>query len=304
MGEDYFQPDAKYVEVYLNGEYQGLYLLAESIEESENRLNIKTCYNPDSSNTPFIVELGFAKGDETIFDENLMFMVNDTIPSQCGSTNIIYDLKYPEKFSEVPTLQAEYIKNTMNKLHEGIKVNKPLDKLGIDIQSFINYFLVQELLLIGDFGITSVYYYSNGTTIFAGPAWDFDNISSMPATGFLQPEADNTLYRGLLQYPEFKEAFIKRFDEVYPKLVSALSSKIDHMKNNKLLNDAVTKHDGLYNRNSRTDLSGEWWAQNPAADNIHSFTNHLNYIQHWLLDGLDTESEGRLEWLKNHIDEL
>ncbi|MFV0484915.1 MAG: CotH kinase family protein [Candidatus Saccharimonadales bacterium] len=32
MGEEYFQPKAKYVEVYMNGEYMGLYLLTESIE--------------------------------------------------------------------------------------------------------------------------------------------------------------------------------------------------------------------------------------------------------------------------------
>jgi hypothetical protein len=320
MGEDYFQPDAKYVEVYLNGEYQGLYLLAESIEENENRLNVAACYEPEAPNTPFVTEVTFNEG-YTVQEgrEDMRFTVNDTATyyfwpdyQRKLTTNVIYTLKYPEKFSNVSKIQAKYIKNTMNNLHENIKAGVDLEELGIDVQSFANYFLANELLYIADFGTTSTYYYSDGDTVFAGPLWDFDMMSSYdPPDGFLQPETyakpDNPLYRGLLKYPEFKEALARRLGEVYPELVEAVRGKIDDMKNNELLENAVNKHENLYRRNSRMDVREEFYSQNPTINNINSFAGHLEYLQGWLLDGLDIDGtwhEGRLEWLKNHIKEL
>jgi hypothetical protein len=153
-----------------------------------------------------------------------------------------------------------------------------------------------------------VYYYSDGNTIFAGPTWDFDIAFAEEApTGFLQPTTDNTLYRGLLQYPEFKEALAKRFDEVYAELVPTLRDKLEYLKTNSVLQTAVAKHEELYQRNSRTDLQAEWFTENPNVNAIKSFDEHLDYIKNWLLDGPEidgTQYEGRLEWLKNHIGEL
>jgi hypothetical protein len=153
-----------------------------------------------------------------------------------------------------------------------------------------------------------VYYYSDGNTIFAGPTWDFDIAFAEEApTGFLQPVTDNTLYRGLLQYPEFKEALAKRFDEVYAELVPTLKAELEYLKTNSTFQAAVAKHEELYHRNSRLDVREEWFAQSPTINNIDSIEGHLEYIKGWLLDGVEidgTQYEGRLEWLKNHITEL
>ncbi|MBQ3017655.1 MAG: CotH kinase family protein, partial [Clostridia bacterium] len=52
-----YVPSYEYVEVYLNGIYQGLYLLTEHINENEGRTNVKYDFDEDDTEVPFIVEL-------------------------------------------------------------------------------------------------------------------------------------------------------------------------------------------------------------------------------------------------------
>jgi hypothetical protein len=324
MREDYFQPDAKYVELHLNGEYQGLYLLAESIEETANRLDIEKHYQPDTASTPFIVELDFNEGSEvTPENKDWRFTVNDiaiALPQlnlANDATNVIYTIKYPEKFSDVPEAQAKYIKDTINNLHENAKSGKPLNELGIDLTSFVNYFLFHEIFKTEHVGESSTYYYSDGKTIFAGPLWDFDILFSynLP-TNFLNQSVriENTLYQYLLKYPEFKDALSKRFNEVYAEFNTSLRCKIQYLKDNTLLKNATAKHENLYHRNSRSDISEEWYMWNGNINAIKSVEDHLDYIQGWLLDGLylspydssgrENRHPSRLEWLKEHLSEL
>ena len=69
-----YEPQGEYVEVYLNGEYQGLYLLTEAVEIAENRIEI------DPENSWFIeMELDFRAREDTtqiITDRGQIFIVH------------------------------------------------------------------------------------------------------------------------------------------------------------------------------------------------------------------------------------
>jgi hypothetical protein len=322
MGENYFQPDAKYVELYLNNDYQGLYLLVESIEENENRLNVEKFYQEDKDSTPFVVEIDF---NGEVINSDTRFLVDDLTMSgdnaENGAGNIPYELNYPENFSDVSEAQAKYIKNTIQNLYQNTKDQKPLSELGIDLESFVNFFLFNEIYRNVHFGEASTYFYSDGNTLFAGPLWDFDmSFAYDSPQGFLNPvKYDNALYRYLLQYPEFKDAMKKRFNEFYQNTAPTLNNALDYLKNNDLLKAAVDRNEEKYHRNSRTDTREEWFIQQPNRNvgDINSFEKHADYIKGWLFDGLYLRDggewydsspawwyDGRMEWLKNHIDEL
>ena len=119
------------------------------------------------------------------------------------------------------------------------------------------------------------------------------------------------MYRYLLQYPEFKEALKRRLDEVYTEIAPVLKEKLDYLKQNEPLKTAVSRHEDKYKRNSRLDVLEETFAQSSNINAIASFEEHVDYINGWMFGGLNRTTadgaawgEGRLEWLKRHIDEL
>lgn len=57
-----FSIDAEFVEVYLNGNYNGLYLLTETVKTNKERVNIET--NDFSKGVPFLLELDMKLVDD------------------------------------------------------------------------------------------------------------------------------------------------------------------------------------------------------------------------------------------------
>ena len=73
-----WEPASTSVEVYLNGEYQGVYLLAEDIRVSKNRVNI-TDDKPDEIDTGYLLELSnYASGD-VIYAANRSYMIHSDL---------------------------------------------------------------------------------------------------------------------------------------------------------------------------------------------------------------------------------
>lgn len=159
---DSYEPQGKYVDLYLNGVYQGLYLVTETVEIGENRIHI------DADQNWFVeMELNFrAREDETqiITDRGQIFIV------------------HTEK--HLSEKELEEIRNRLNDIEsalyapDGISTvsGKPLEKL-IDLESFAEAWLVEELSGDHDIGITSQFMYAlrdEDSVWHAGPVWDFD----------------------------------------------------------------------------------------------------------------------------------
>lgn len=159
----YYAPRCEFAELYLNGEYLGVYLLTETIKIGKNRVNIpKDDYS-------YIVEFDakYRKNEQVFFSDVLTENEN-------GKAFRVHDPKNAtEKILEV--LQNHILE--FEKFLKKIKTSESneLEKW-IDVDGFIKHYWVQEFAKNPDAEFyTSVYFsWVNGEKIKIGPVWDFD----------------------------------------------------------------------------------------------------------------------------------
>jgi len=153
-----FSNHTRYVEVTLNGNYIGLYQMTEQVEQGVNRVNIDETdgwlISLDLDDGP---ELSPGAGDNyTSAVFNMPICVKNPKPTAV----ILSDVK--TDFAKLETAINSYNYNSVSAL--------------LDIPSFINYLILQELVYNVEIDAPrSVFMYKNkGGKYFMGPAWDFD----------------------------------------------------------------------------------------------------------------------------------
>jgi hypothetical protein len=167
-------PRYTFVEVYINldnqplssNDYQGVYMLTEKIEIDKDRLNIKKLKKND-----------LAEPDITggyLMQFNMMAAEEPLIKGNGWS-----DLELTEP-DDLQPQQKEWITNYIQKVHNAIHSSNPSNpQTGypayIDVDSFINFIIQNELARQGDSYMRSTRIYKDrGKKLTAGPLWDFD----------------------------------------------------------------------------------------------------------------------------------
>jgi len=204
------------VELVLNGEHKGNYLLIEQVRVDNHRVNITEMTPQDNSGTAvtggYLLELDFH------YDNKVQWKDHD----------IPFAVKYPDP-DELTSAQKTYIKNYIAEVSNAIygssftDPNKGYAKY-LDVDSFIDYWIVFEVMGNHELGNPgSVYFHKDrGGKLVAGPCWDFDwgvlsyNTSPHAKTGLVNGNA--IWYRRLFQDPAFKARVKARFEELLPQL--------------------------------------------------------------------------------------
>lgn len=159
---DAYEPDGEFMELYLNGQYMGMYLLTEAVEIGENRIAI------DPLNSWFLeIELDFRLKEEEPF-----------VVSERGQ---IFALRNAEGISANEKKRIEAMVNDIESAlfaQDGVSriSGKKLSQL-IDIDSWAEMWLIQEISGDHDTGIASTFAYvtdKENPFLYAGPVWDFD----------------------------------------------------------------------------------------------------------------------------------
>lgn len=157
-----YTPACHYVDVILNGDFKGNYLLCDQIEVDKNRVDI-TKMDSSDTNEPEITGGYIIEGDAFAQREPSYFKTNQ---------GILFCIKYPDS-KDINVQQAEYIKNKFNQVEAEIYQN---NLNSIDFESFARYFLVEEFAGNID-GIWSSFYLTKergDDKIYFGPVWDLD----------------------------------------------------------------------------------------------------------------------------------
>ena len=173
-------PRVEFVELVMNGEHRGNYMVTEQIRIDKNRIDITEMEQTDDSGDAltggYVLEVDQWNDEVNMFKSKVMV-------NQWGSTKRTIMLKFPDGEDATP-VQFEYIKNYVGEIEDLMlagNFQKIYDEY-IDIDSFIDFFFVQELtgnneLFRGPF---STYLYKDrGKKLFAGPVWDFDFTTFM-----------------------------------------------------------------------------------------------------------------------------
>lgn len=188
-----YAPRIKYCEVFLiddnskslnKSNYKGVYMMVEKIDRDKNRVNIsKTKKNLNT--TSFIVLRNPNKD-------------KDIILNNYGYDIYLYDypeiIDYPKK--NLTDEKKNYINKEISEFERVLysnKFNDPIEgyRKYIDVESFVDYYLINEFFRNTDAGIFSTYIHKdfNGK-IKAGPVWDFD--TSMGNNSVISKYGDST----------------------------------------------------------------------------------------------------------------
>jgi len=202
-------PESEFVDLYLNGEYQGNYLLTEKIEIGEGRVDIANLQkatekvngvskldvfprkynnpvktNPSKSKYYDIpVDPGDITGGYLIEYESYYWRYQDNPAAYATRRKAVLVIKSPKFPSKA---QMAYISDLLKRFEDAIFAKDGMDPDSgmhytelADLESLVLRYLVEEISENYDGNDSSLYFYkpadSQSNLLHAGPAWDYDS---------------------------------------------------------------------------------------------------------------------------------
>lgn len=242
-----FQPSSIFVDVYLNNNYYGLFLLCEQMEENKGRVDVEDKVSANGLSS-FFLEVDERIKDEYKDGEGKAYFY---FPIE-GKSSYYFSFKYPsyddyleyiEKNDEESISKYD---NNISWLYEFLSnaLYSPNYTDYLDISSFIDYYLVEEFFKNVDVGSTSQFYYIDSSQenikLTAGPVWDFDiasgaiddhtGVYNMYYNSELFVRARDPLYAKLFLNDDFSKLVKKRYQEVRDEVFLSVFDEIDIAK--------------------------------------------------------------------------
>ncbi|MDE7340908.1 MAG: CotH kinase family protein [Lachnospiraceae bacterium] len=200
----YGTPEAQWVDLFANGEYQGIYLLCEKVEIGEERLNInnletalyaendleavkQSAFYKIAGDGQSVVQKGFRleKEPEDISGGYLLEL--EAMPERYaeGKSGFISDrgqqvvIESP-KYASVA--QVRYISGLYQELEDALCSGDETAQEAFleyaDLDSFVRKYLIEEFSKNVDASMSSCFIYKPedavSTKLYAGPVWDYD----------------------------------------------------------------------------------------------------------------------------------
>ena len=177
----YYAPRTEYVELIIDGVYQGVYILMEKIKRDKNRVDIAKLTTTDTSD----VELtgGYIFKIDKFTGSGGAGWTSPYAPAVSGSgQTIYYQYEYPDPLVIMPQ-QKTYIQNFVDSFETALATLPLTDMVNgwrayADEWSFIHYFILNEISKNVDGYRLSTYLYKTKSTaydnIVIGPPWDYD----------------------------------------------------------------------------------------------------------------------------------
>lgn len=169
---------SQHCEVLINGQYQGIYFLSESIKRDANRVNISKLDTID--NAGIQLTGGYIIKNDYWDATNSWLLSYNPIDHPTFDVHLVYDYPKPDK---ITPQQKTYIQTYVNSLESALYSPSFADtaigyRAYLSTGSFIDYFIINELSRNNDGFKKSWYMHKNrddkGGKLKAGPVWDFD----------------------------------------------------------------------------------------------------------------------------------
>lgn len=222
-----YSPDSTWVDLYLNGEYTGLYLLSERNEIHPERVDV-----PQSGSVLVSMDM-----EERMVEQERPYILLDADTS--------LRLHSGEKVTDELTAVFRNLDNAIQ-AENGIDpaTGKHYSEL-LDTDSWERKFLLEEVFGNVDSSSISQYFFVDGNDdsgkVYAGPVWDYDFALGSSATWqtetvaaffsarpYIWSETDTPWFYGLWQKDNFRQAVISRYErEFRPQLLQLLESDLE-----------------------------------------------------------------------------
>ena len=246
-----------WIDLYLNGEYNGIYLMAESVTVGEGRIDIYDLEKENKNRNVSIAE-GTAvhyeeensKGYELVNGTDISggYLIEKDYPrywtaEACGfilPSDAYFTIKAPKHASRE---QVDYIQGYVEEIDSLVQNSDSGVWQYLDLDSFVKRFLVDEISLEADAGITSMFFYKDrgDDLLYSGPVWDYDRAfgeaggSSDYFVNYTETIIHNNerisyvinWYQRLYETPEMQRSVTEEYARLIPFFEELLDSRID-----------------------------------------------------------------------------
>lgn len=217
-----YVPDVRFCEViWRDGEkytYEGVYLLIEKIKVGKDRVDLPN-FSENSKNLPFLIRRDRYEPDRLLL--NNYSRENELLPG-------VLRVEWPDS-TDLSDDSVQRITDQIDRL-EHVLFAEDYDTFlqyrdMVDIDSFVDYLILNEFFINYDAGFHSTYFYSDyGGKLTMGPVWDFDgamdnyhrqSANLHTAAFFMAP-----WFKQILRDPEVTVRVMERYHELRQSILS------------------------------------------------------------------------------------
>lgn len=272
----FYSPRCEFVELFLNNEYLGVYLLTETIKVGINRVNIP------KNNASYIIEKteSYQEKDQLIYPK-----------STNGSDSTRFKVHYPKNASKEA---LSTIKNHIEFFEEYLTKNKFGQDCHIDqwinINEYTKYYWVQELSKNPDAATYSSIFFSwkKGGTITMGPVWDFDLAFGGYNKETISQSSEWLIKKGYWHHSILKDTIVAR-------------ARINFWKDNKqIFFETINTADSIFSiLNKAASNNFRKWNVLQSTKYIYHRHSYKSYKD--AVDDLKSWIQNRLEWIDREL---
>lgn len=207
-------PQFEYVNLMLNGDYRGLYMLMEAVREGTRRLDV-------DKTSGYIIEYDVYWWNEDLsLAEGLWYQY----------APMRYTFKYPDT-DDITQDQVDYIQQRVDEMERA--VDEGTYDQQIDVESFAAWLVAHDILGTSDNGGSNIFLTlhdnGEGTKFMMGNLWDMDTIERMKNAwapihimwGFYFAHFFSSTNLS------FMAAYKQKWDELSPVLVGTMEAFLD-----------------------------------------------------------------------------
>lgn len=285
-----YAPNVRFCEVIMDGKYQGLYVMTETITNGKDcRLDISEPVK-GTDKTGYVLRLD--RGSNTPI-KNIETFTNYTYRNR---QNV--DIQYPRSGDLTPEL-ADAIAQDFSDFEKSLySYDYDTDDYGyyndIYVQSFVDYFIINEFTTNYDAGWLSTYIYRDIGDKYHMVVWDFNSACDNYIHSTLAPQRFEmqhmTWFYMLMKDEYFTDRIIQRYQELRKSYLSE-----EYL--NQYIDDTVAYLGDAIDRNF--EVWGYTFDENmiqPAERNPRSYEEAIAQIKEFI--------HVRGTWLDEHIDIL
>lgn len=303
-----YSPQGTWVDLYLNGEYRGIYLLTESVTVGEGRVNI---YNLEKENKRLnpSIEAETAKRYEE--EDNKGYLLENGAETDGG---YLIEKDHPKHWAEeengfltsrgdhftinaprhASREQVDYIRDCVEEIDRRIQNGDSAVWEKLDLESFAKRFLVDEIAFEMDAGSTSMFFYKErgDEKLYSGPVWDYDNAFGETAgsqnayVDYTGTDVNNNerllialnWYQKLYETPELYQCIVEEYAGTLPFFERLTAVGIDEYA--RLIRTSVRMDDARWESTREPgDGSGRYASFDASVDYTKFFlANRLNCL--------------------------
>lgn len=278
-------PRLRYVEVFLNGDFIGNYLLGDHVERGPNRINVTPLTATDNADPNitggYVIEADFL---QYTAPDDLIFYTR----------YVLFNVKEPDA-GDITPQQFDYLRWYTQIVEDAI-VTRNFDPITgypdlIDVDSFINWYLVKELFrdVDGPFRSSVYLYKERNSKMKMGPLWDFDlaagnvNFSDAADPVGWRIRTKSEWFANLFEDPVFRKKVRDRWRAVKKPHIDTLLRFIDQT--------ATSLNASQQLNFTRWDILDTYVWPNPVVTG--SYQGEVKYLKDWL--------STRIKWMDKNL---